>query len=507
MDAQKLDVLRLSNERDIERMKGELSSARAELEAFKSGLIQQVADAKVQIGDQAVEKMSKAFAEFRLWAGLCILLGGALVGLSAYQIYSVARQTIETKITDWLSFDKKGALLKESLEDIRMRVVLDGLVTRMARSSISGAYRGHMDLSVAEKSRLVAYMLAPDTSEMDFRDGARILGAHVGIFYAAADSKLDELLEKTMARFQADSYRPRVLLENLQRYQGTGQYANRILATPDVPNDLRYAAFSALSNLFGEAAKKYALTHLSEEQYVPLQVAEVKFLADEQSAVSLVDQWLAKKSSLGEGIEARVMLADSLASRISFTTFDNTNQTWITERVSNLMVSAISKGAKLNYSDTFYPRVDVGFKTDGKAQFHQPESLFEGSKKLLSAMAKAASSSNVPPEIFIRALTTKGRRGEIFGVRVVMNSAALVGEAFGVIDSTTAAGSLLLIADDRATVPYIQVSFRAKDGRWIDDRVKSFKDFYNADLSFAYDETVIQLARSRNLQELQGLYD
>lgn len=486
-------------------MKGEMASAKAELEAFKAGLVQQVADAKVQIGDQAVEKMSKAFAEFRLWAGLCILLAGAFLGLSVYQIQTVARQTIETKITDWLSFEKKGALLKESLESIRMRVVLDGLVTRMARSNMSGTYRGQMDLSAAEKSRLVAYMLDPDTSEMDFRDGARILGAHVGIFYGPADSKLDELLSKTMSRFQADSYRPRVLLENLQNYQGIGGYANAILAATNVPNDLRYAAFSALKGQSRETAQKYALAHLLEEQYAPLQAAEAKVLADDQSAVQFIDRWLSKKIDPNESVETRVMLADSLASRISSMSFDAANQKWITERAAYFLVSAISKGAKLNYNDSFFPRVDLGFKTGGTAGFHRPESLFVGSKTLMAAMVQTASSSSVSPESFVRALTTKGSRGEVFGISVVLNSAALIGEKFGAIDASNAAGTLLLVADDRATVPFIQVSFRAKDGRWISDKVQSFKNFYDADLSFAYDETVLQMARSRNLQELQSL--
>ncbi|MNR28968.1 hypothetical protein D3C85_1463200 [compost metagenome] len=77
--------------------------------------MQQVADAKVQIGEKAIEKMSRVFAEFRSWAVLCAALVFAGGGFGFYQLYTGAGKIIESKINDWLSFEKKGALLKESL--------------------------------------------------------------------------------------------------------------------------------------------------------------------------------------------------------------------------------------------------------------------------------------------------------------------------------------------------------------------------------------------------------
>jgi hypothetical protein len=96
--------------------------------------------------------------------------------------------------------------------------------------------------------------------------------------------------------------------------------------------------------------------------------------------------------------------------------------------------------------------VILGFRTDGTAGFRQPEQLFGDSKTLMAAMLKTASSVSVPAEIFVRALTTKGTHGEVFGLRVIPNSASLIGETFGTIDAMSVAGSLLLVADDKAFV-------------------------------------------------------
>jgi hypothetical protein len=72
VDERNLDLVRLTVERELERVRAEVASAKAELEAIKAGLTQQVADAKVQIGDQAMDKMQKVFAEFRACAiGRC----------------------------------------------------------------------------------------------------------------------------------------------------------------------------------------------------------------------------------------------------------------------------------------------------------------------------------------------------------------------------------------------------------------------------------------------------
>lgn len=507
MDDTKLDLARLTIERELERMRGEVANAKAELETFKNSVAQQVSDAKVQIGDQAIDKMSKAFTEFRAWVLLGIALLVTVGGASAYQLYTGVRQIIESKVTDWLSFEKKGALLKESLESIRMRVVLDALVIRMERLSLSGTYRNQLELSAAEKSRLVAYMLDPDTSEIDFRDGARVLGAHIGLFYPGIDTKLDELLSKTMSRFQVDSYRPRVLLQTLKRYQGIGHYASAILKSEEVPNDLRESAFVALIEFFGEDARRYAMAHLLNEEHRPLQEAEARVLVGEEKAAGLINQWLMKKSARGEGIGAQVMLADSLASRISSISTDAAHQKWLTDRAASLLVTAISKGAKLHYDDSFFPRVDLRFQTDGSAGFRQADRLFADNKSLMPAMVRTASSTGLPAETFVRALTTKGTRGEVFGLRIVLHAASLTGKTFGTIGATNVAGPLLLIADDKASVPSIEVSFRAKDGRWITDRVISFSNLYSADFSFAYDEAVLQMARTRNLHELGSLFE
>jgi hypothetical protein len=511
MDNHKLNVTNLINEREFERMKAELSAARIELESFKSDLVQQVADAKVQIGDQALEKMSKAFSEFRLWAAFFIVVGGAVVGLSFYQIYSVARQTIETKITDWLSFDKKGALLKDSLEQIRTRVVLDGLVTKMTRNGTSSSYIGRLELSESEKSRLVAFMLEPETSETDFRDGARVLEAYIGPFYFVADSKLDELLSKTLTgAIEKDSARPIALLESLKRYPGIALYAKAILAIDGVPDRLRMSSFSALAAQFGNEAKEYAAKHLLTEKNSFLQEAEAKVLADDPNAQPTIDKWLLAQSKLGKAAEAKLLLVDSLAARISGSgpSFDAEGQKFIVERTAQLLIEAIRDGANLVYEDTFYPSVSLGMRYDkGRTFLRTPETFIDRKPQLMESVTRLAKSSNLAPEAFVRSFTSKGERGEMFGLRANLNSATLTGEAFGPIDARSVAGPVLLVADDKSKDSPIAVSFRSKEGAWVTDKVKSFQNFYSASLDFAYDQTVIQMARSQNIRASRGLDD
>ncbi|CAJ0784049.1 hypothetical protein [Ralstonia chuxiongensis] len=73
MNESNMDLMRLTMERDLERMKAEVASAKAELEAVKAGLTQQVADAKVQIGDHAIDKIHKILL---LGIALVVTVGG-----------------------------------------------------------------------------------------------------------------------------------------------------------------------------------------------------------------------------------------------------------------------------------------------------------------------------------------------------------------------------------------------------------------------------------------------
>ncbi|MNX41586.1 hypothetical protein D3C86_719920 [compost metagenome] len=502
MGDRNLDLVRLTVERELDRVRGEVAESKADLEKFKADLVQQVADAKVQIGEKAIEKMSRVFAEFRSWAVLCAALVFAGGGFGFYQLYTGAGKIIESKINDWLSFEKKGALLKESLESIRMRVVLDSLVTRMERSGWTEYFGHRFDVSAAEKSRLVAYMLQEDTSEMDFRDGARVLAAHFGLFFPAMDTQLNELLSKTMARFQVDNYRPVVLFEAFKRYQGIAHYAEQVLEKPNIPVQLRTAAFKALAVVSSEDAQKYAKGNLLKEEYSPLRDALALSLAGEQGATHLVDRWIDKKTEEGEGVDARVMLADSLAARISPMNFKPDEQKWLINRSAALLVDAIGKGAKLTFRENM-SGADLAFRTDRDSASRQADNIFDKLEALLPALTKAASVAEIPADEFIRALTTTGARGQIFGLKIIIASTSLVGHEFGVIGNSSVAGSVLVVSDDRAIDPTIQVSFRAKDGSWVSDKAKSLGDLYGGKIIPAYDEIVLQAIRLNDLRRLR----
>ncbi|MCU6433674.1 hypothetical protein LPB67_07765 [Undibacterium sp. Jales W-56] len=162
-----LELFRLKTELDIEKSKSELeefksklfeqiANATNEFGKLKTELVEQVANAKVDIGKHAIDEMSKAFGFFRISILVAIGLVLTLGGLSYISVDSTVRKIVDAKLNDWLSFEKKGAILKDSLEQVRMKTALDSLVIRLARNKADDRPNFQFEISELEKNRLIA---------------------------------------------------------------------------------------------------------------------------------------------------------------------------------------------------------------------------------------------------------------------------------------------------------------------------------------------------------------
>ncbi len=496
MDQKDLDIARLTIE-------SKLQASKTELEQLKAELAKQVAEARIAIGDTAIDKMSKAFTEFRNWMGVGALILG-ISGFFGYQnLASNVEKTVSSRIDAWLSFEKKGAILKDTLETERMRVTMDALVVRLERAKLAEHYAPELELADSEKSRLVAYMLEPTTSDLDFRDGTRVLAGHFGPFFFGDDPKVDELFAAYVAPNRSNPFRLNILLQTLKGYRPAAAYAQAILDHPELPGNDRQVALRALESTDSTAAEAYARAHLGTETFAALAQEEAEVLATLPADQAKVDTWLGKQSGPDAGIRPALILADKIApladSSLGFA--DPASKDWAIKRTAALVVTAIQNGARVVVNDSMNER-SLAFRGQVAWGIENPEILFDKNDLLLKAIADTANARRIAPQVLVSALTTKSSRGEIFALQANLNKASLTGATFGTIDSSTAASPVMLMAIG-GTNP-MQASFRSRDGRWIEDRITSFQRFQDATLHFAYDEAFLQLARSKHLNNLSN---
>ena len=135
-----------------------------------------LAEAKATIGDHALDRMSKALSEFRNIALAAAAVLTTFGALSYFQLQSQVFKTVTAKLDDWLALDKPGSLARTSLETARARTELDAFVVKLERADLTG-HDDPLQLSEADKGRLVSYLMDSSTSLSDFRDGVVVLGS------------------------------------------------------------------------------------------------------------------------------------------------------------------------------------------------------------------------------------------------------------------------------------------------------------------------------------------
>lgn len=479
--------------------------AKAELEKFKSELTMMVADAKVSIGDAAVERMSAAIGLLYKSVGAALVTLAGLGGIGYITVSSSVKQVIDTKVNDWLSVESKNSIVKTTLEKIRMRVVLDSLVVRLAREKLDGRSDIYFSLSPIERAGLLAYMQEPETDLVDFRDCARIISASLGKFgvaYPIAD--MDQMLKSVMGSNDFQNEKRGILLESLKGYPGLYGYALQALQGTQTPASWRAAAFDVVALFHPKEAAIYAETNLLKEESDWFQQKMALSLLN-QAASSSLDQWLSLRLKNDDGALSWILAADTVAPSRDFAPIE-AEATVRARRSGKYLFTAIKNGARLA-NCAFSSATDLCFETRKSSYtISKPTDLFRNDI-ILSEVVKLAKEEKFDPAKLMSALTATGADHETYGIRADLGTATLMTENFGRVDSGTVRETVLLASGKRsgrgAEPAAVYVSFRAADGQWIHDVVIAYSDFYNSRLHFAFDESAMQAMEMRRFRKAQ----
>jgi hypothetical protein len=486
----------LMMEKEFERMK-------ADLERFKGELSGMIANAKVDIGDTAIAKMAQAFTFFKAFALGASALVLTLFGAGYFSAQSTAQKFIESKLNDWMSVDRKGAVLKETLDRVRMRAVLDSLVIKLARDRIESRGSNRIELSEIEKSRLIAYMQDPSTSAIDFRDGARILSAHLGPwFFQGTDPQIDDLLKPIFSSKDFDNEKRLILLEFLKNYLGMTPYAKEILENFAPPARWKRAAFFTLARYDTKFADQYAELNLLKDESYEFQLEMAMHLARSKEKESMtLDKWLIKQKKDGNP-GALVQVADAMIQSLSELSPKQSDDQTI-DRAARLLYSAITAGMHLNVCDRGLGSAYLCFTYNRASVSLNGAKNFFSKDRLLKTLMHSAKASAMTPEALIQSLTARSKDREDFSIRVKLNSAIFTGKTFGKISADSVNGDLTLYCENSNDGGGMYATFRSADGRWVKDKIIQVDDFYSAEFHFAYDEAFLNREDMQRIRSME----
>lgn len=467
---------------------------------LKTELVQQVANAKVDIGKHAVDEMSKAFTFFRLSFAVAIALVFTLGGFSYVSIDSTVRKVVNAKLNDWLSFEKKGAILKDTLEHVREKMVLDSLVIRLARNKVEDRSNPSIEMSELEKSRLISYMQDPETDISDFQDAARLLAATHGMFSGRfADIKLDQMIRPIFLEKSFTNEKRLILLESLKNYVGVFDYSVKILNEKDAPTSWKIPSYYNVSIYNRQFATQYARQNLLIEANAEFQQQMAAILVNEKNTAPLND-WLEKHKQTDDGLMNYVRMADEISSQFSDFSSDATQKQKALKVAANLIFQSILHGANLSICERGLASNELCFKKNITSQSLQYPKHFFKDNNFLDEMKLLAKTAKFPTEQFVKSLTTTSQSGALFGIQVDLNGCSMNGAKFGKIDSDTAQGSIMLshdISDNK-----IYASYRKSNGDWIRDEVTGYTNFYQTNMRFAFDENFMQTSTMRRYKQM-----
>ncbi|MEO2219644.1 hypothetical protein ABGV49_21535 [Chromobacterium vaccinii] len=499
------ELSKITIEKEFEKAKGELTLLIADT---KVELIQAVADAKVHIGETAIDKMHTINGHLKNWVvgvmitGTVAVLG--LCGLSYSSISSTAQKYIETKLDDWMSLEAKGSILKESLGQVRMEAVLNALTIRLEKAKLDGRSGLGFDISEAEKARVIAYMQEPTTSIFAFRDGANILGALMGPFGGhRPNPKVDELLKEVFTTKNYQDEKRDILLSTLWNYIGVYPYATQVIDDKDAPPNWRADAFHNISIFNDKKAYDFANNNILKDENNFIQIELAKYLARRSERSKELDGWF--KTPGKEDISLKYAIALNSASNKLINSLDTINgkKAAINQAVSYLY-GIISTGGKIKIcGDAQRPEEICVEKMNSIITVNNPRYLF-GNDEIISELLYLSLKNNKTPEWLIGAITSKSKLGTSLALRYDIGQATLTGEAYGAINTNSCASSLMLVEDNVDGKIGVFARFRKPDGQWVSDRIIKFENFHAGKPHFSYDEDMINRMERREYSKREN---
>lgn len=341
-----------------------VDQAKRDLIEAKATVATELANAKKDIGELAVQRTLSVFSEARNVVAamgllaLPLIVGSGFVGFNSLKSSSIA--FVDAKVREWMSVSMPNSPVKETLERLRNRAVVDALTIQLARQTYSqqSAF-SRVQLSADEKARLCQVMLDLDTSDSTFMDAARVIEASKGPLFAGYDHDLQlrDVINTVLADSKYSNRKRDIIFETLWREESLLDASIAVLKKDRIPDPWALFAFKNVSRYIPRDAEQYASKMLSSA-YFGNQREAADFLAAQKPLDSSLSKWLdalRSKQSKQYPVIAATIAAQMVVSRnrsLSFPT-DSPNPASSPEVLSiaaALLYDAVQSGASLRLS-------------------------------------------------------------------------------------------------------------------------------------------------------------
>lgn len=263
----------------------------------KISVATEIANAKKEIGELAVQRTLSVFTEARNVViaigalAIPVIVGSGLVGYNSLKSSTTA--FVDAKVREWMSVSMPNSPVKATLEKLRNDAVVDALSIKLDRQTYGNQPAlSRVELSADEKSRLCQVMLNPETSDSSFQDAARLIEASKGLF-AGYDNDL-QLSDVIKAVLQDGKYSERkryIIFENLWRERALLGASLAVLDKKEIPDEWALYAFKNVARHTPGNAEPYAIRMLNSQE-LGNQRAAADYLATNDPLNPDLRKWL-----------------------------------------------------------------------------------------------------------------------------------------------------------------------------------------------------------------------
>lgn len=289
------DLLKLASEKEIALMKLEISDylneARLNVERLKldneklrDSVDRRVDCVKSEVSSLAIDKSFSIMVQVRNW----ILVFGLVVTLFSFMFGFLGIKNISDNLTDyfknevdrWLRFESEGGPVRETLDEIRNRALLDSYIISLVRSKVDGFGSSRVNLSEQDKSIIVSILLDENTSFTGFLDALKIISSDRWIYRFLGSN--DDVGKKIVGMLESNLYshdKKMQVLNFMRRDKVLLPYAKSILESKDGGGYDRSIAFENVSIYDPDYAMYYAVENIKTSGDYDLRVSMAVYIA------------------------------------------------------------------------------------------------------------------------------------------------------------------------------------------------------------------------------------
>jgi hypothetical protein len=479
-----------------------VDTASKELSDTRIAVAKEIADAKKDIGELAVQRTLSIFTEGRnavfgfLALGLTILVTSGLIGYSSLK--SGVTAFVDAKVREWMSVSTPNSPVKETLEKLRNDAVLDALSIKLDREGYNEQSQlPSFNLSEDEKSRLCQVMLDPDTSDSAFQDASRLIEASKAPFAGDDDDlQLKDVIDVVMRDSKYSNRKRFIVFENLWREPALLNASFGALDEKGIPDAWALYAFKNISKHIPQKAETYAIKMLSSQGQGNQRVA-ADFLAANDPLNPALLSWLndiRSKGTLDYPVTRAALATEMMTARVgasSFSTEDHnaTLSPAVQSAAAELLYEAIHDGVHLRISRFDPDPVNVAWEHTVKNSTHferlERAQLFFDNDSLLTAVLSKSSDSTDELAKMISALEVPDGQNYLASIQLTLPvNGWLEAQDRTRITTAMAIGSIRLsMASGQLTA-----TWREPDGKFMSAKILSGSRLTGAHYNYSTDQ-------------------